>query len=1136
MADQTTSRKKKKTLLSILAGLVLLLSLGLLFLPNVISTNWAGNKAKQAVNARIPGHVDFASMSISWLNGVQLQGITYDNRTEGILVKVADVSISKGLLSLATNYKALGEINITEPNAYVYLTTETSTSEAKTVPDKKDTEKTKAEVVGSAKNSDPILFPAIDGKLNITGGALTAVLPDKTEKPVLKDLELQLNVAGAENLLEYMLSFQSGDGAGHVKGKGTVTLPAEDISKLDKIQSEAKLDIENWEIQDVLSILANNADMPTGSGLLNGQMEILGSTETAVKIKGNLTAQKIKLQGGFLKSDTPELDIVEVEIDAVQTASSFILNRLALKSPLATGTVTGSFGNQNEKEILSEAVIDLAQLFSQFPSTLNLKDGIKVSDGKIDIIAKVTATDQTTHFDGSASLKKLQGFAGKKKIAWDKPVTLEAKGEQSPEGIRLENFVVQSSFLNGKGQGDLNHMQVELASDLGAALMEIEKFLQLDDWESSGKMNLNLQVGTKTEELRSVTGDVSIKNFVLQQKGRVIAPKGDFNANLATDLRLDQEMRPQEILDTVLDFHSWIGSGKVSVKNIVPPSKKTSIQVGDMDFKGTFDLIQVTTLLQTQEVLARDIRLAGKADINTRLSIKDDIVDLGDTSLTAKDILFQKAKQKFSEKTIQLTTRGSANLKEKSATLKPVELKNSAAHIIFPELIITDWSKPENSIKTSGNINLDLGQLTTLLSDFLKLPPDTTVAGQAAIQLDVDLTDPQQQLVKLDGTIAPFKVSSKNKPQISEDKIAMVIDLKGNTRDKNFTLSKFELSTVPVSLSAVGNIAPDKQEQVLSSEGSMAFDLKAISGYLKSLADLEVEMTGVSKKPFTIKANSTNGEWIQLPKNATLSTSFFAESIKGFGLNIGSLEIPVNLANSHGQIEIKGTVNRGKMLLKPAIDFSVEPSVLSIPDNSSILTGVGITEDMSNDLLAKVHPLFQGAAVSQGTVDLTMQNFKWPLDAESRKKAAFVGSLTFNDVKLQAGGLLTPLLAVMKMDEQEILLKNQPMEFVGENDRVRCSALEIIIQEEYSLILSGSIGFDQSLDYIAQVPVTRKMVSGDVYKHLEGTFISVPIGGTVSKPKLSKNAVQTALKDLILQAGTKQIADQAGKLLKSLFK
>ncbi len=1134
MADQTTFRKKKSIILAILTGLLLIFFVGLFFLPSLVSTDWAENKVKQVVNGYLPGQVDFDNLSLSWFNTIQCQGITYDNRAEGILVKVADVTISKGLLALVINHKEIGEVNIRDPLVSFDLDEKVGT--------KPFSEKQEPKIAGvvpqsgkPVENSSAISFPPIEGKLTITGGTVTAVYPDLKEKLVVKDLEFQLNFSGVEKPMDYLVDFQSGDGTGQVKGKGTVTLPAGDIAKLDEIQSQAVLDIESWEITDLLSILATTANVPIGSGLLNGHMSISGSPATALQISGSLNAQQVKLQGGPLKSDTPSFDSVEVEVDGKKIGSIFTIKKLALASPLVTGTASGTFDDRgHKKEITSRVVIDLAQLSAQFPTTLNLKKGITISNGKINLNAKVTATDKTMLFDASASLDKLQGMADKKKLVWDKPVKLEARGEQSPAGLKLENFIVQSAFLNGKGQGDINHMKVELAADIGLALKEVGKFIQLEGWKSDGKMDLNLQMDTKTASLQAVVGEASITDFVLQQKDRTIAPRGTFKANLATDLRLDRKMSPEEILDTVFEFQSWAGSGTVNLKSLIPSSDQNSAQFENLVFKGTFDLGHLTALLQTLDVLPVDTQLAGRTNIDTRLSIKDNKIELGDSVIDLRDFLFKNKKQKFSEKEIVLTTRGSVDLKAKAATLKPLELKTTAGHMAFPELVVTNWSQLKNGVKTSGSIDLDLAPLTALLGDVLKLPPETTVAGPAAIKLNIDLTDAQQQFVQLDGAIGPVEVSSNDKPLLSEDTIRLATNLKGDLFDQNFTFSNVELSTLPISLGASGKVVPDGEERLLTTEGHMALDLKALSSYLKSFADLDLEMTGSAKRPFAIKAKSTDGQWVEMPNNTELSTSFHADSIRASGVHIESLEIGVQLADSLAEIDILGTVNRGRMELQPMIDFKVDPPVFSIPENSMVLAGVGLTDDTSGDHLAQVHPIFHGSAISRGTVDLDTHYFSWPLDKAARKDATFKVSLVFNDVRLQAGGLLNELLAIMKANEREITLGDKPMECVGENDRVQCSPLEILTRD-YSLTMTGSVGFDQSLDYNVQVPVTRDMVGSDVYKYLEGTFINVPIGGTVSHPSISHNFVQDAIKDLIIQAGKKEITEQAGKLLQKLF-
>lgn len=1143
MSDKTTLRKKRPISIIILAGLLSTL-LMLSFLPSLLSSDWAADTVKQVVNERIPGDVDFEAISISWSKGIRCRGLAYDNRAAGIVVKVADVVTTKGLLAIAANYKEVGAVKVTSPAVYYYVKEKPSSagSRKQSPIEQQSSEKSSTSPIdarqqdsGVAEESDGRAFPPIDGQLIITDGSLTAVLPDGTESPVVQSLEMELTVAGRDSSLAYQLAFQSADGVGRVKGAGSVALTAAALGEFDKIQSQATLAIDNWETADLLSILAVTAETPTGSGVLNGQLSISGSTETGLQLKANVSGRQIRLAGGPLGTDTPTLDKVEVAVDALRTTSVLTINRLSLVSPLATGQITGSFGGADEKEMNGQALIDVAQIFTQFPGTLKLKEGIKVSKGKIDLTARISATGKATAFDGRARLDTLQGVADKKKISWDTPVTLAAKGEQGPGGFRLDHFGVQSAFLNGKGQGDINDLQIQLAADIDAALKEFEKFIKIDDWKSSGKLELDLHVNSTAAEMRTVAADVSIKDFVLQQKKQIIAPRGAFTAKLRSELRLDEELRLEEIQSTAIDFQSWIGNGRLSFNTFIPPSEQISAGIKDLVFTGDIRLVQLADMLHSLGSLPGDTRLAGRANIATRMSMERDKVTLGETTVALKDLLLELGIKKISEKELNLTTRGAVDLKNKSIILDALDLQTTAGHMALPEVLVTDWRQLENSLKVNGTIDLNLDMLTKQLGDVLKLPDGAVVAGKAAITIAVDMTSPKKQHMQLDGTAGQVSVTFNNKSIFSEDTIRLAMDLQGNVRDQDFAFNKLAIATPPLSLSAVGTIVPVKKERRLTAEGSITLDLQRLSSILRSLFDLDLEMTGVSERPFTVATMSTDGQWLELQKNSDLSAALSAESIKGAGLHITSLDLPVHLAGGRGTADIKGGVNRGKMAFIPAIDFSTVPPVFSIPENTTILTGVGLTEDLSNDLLGKVHPIFKGAAVSSGTVDLTTHYFNWPMLASARKDATFAGSLTFKDTRLEAGGFLAPILAIMKVEDRQVTISENAIECVGKDDRVQCSSMEILINE-YSLLLAGSVGFDTSLQYTAKIPVTRKMVSGDVYKYLEGTFITVPIGGTVSRPAISKDLVQTAIKDLVIQAGTKQLTEQTGKLLQNLLK
>lgn len=81
------------------------------------------------------------------------------------------------------------------------------------------------------------------------------------------------------------------------------------------------------------------------------------------------------------------------------------------------------------------------------------------------------------------------------------------------------------------------------------------------------------------------------------------------------------------------------------------------------------------------------------------------------------------------------------------------------------------------------------------------------------------------------------------------------------------------------------------------------------------------------------------------------------------------------------------------------------------------------------------------------------------------------------------------------------------------------------------MVLSGSVGMDKTLDYLLQVPITRKLVSEGVYQALGETTVSVPITGTVSNPSFDSKMVTEAIRDVAKKAAVKVMERQVEKIL-----
>jgi translocation and assembly module TamB len=82
------------------------------------------------------------------------------------------------------------------------------------------------------------------------------------------------------------------------------------------------------------------------------------------------------------------------------------------------------------------------------------------------------------------------------------------------------------------------------------------------------------------------------------------------------------------------------------------------------------------------------------------------------------------------------------------------------------------------------------------------------------------------------------------------------------------------------------------------------------------------------------------------------------------------------------------------------------------------------------------------------------------------------------------------------------------------NGKVETKGLALPIGKVTEIALEGSVGFDRVLDLRAILPVTSAMLGNTVLGDIvEGTRITVPIGGTLSKPKIDRDAFRLALKD-----------------------
>jgi translocation and assembly module TamB len=1073
--------------------------------------------------------LEVAEWSLGWFDGIKGSGIVYDNRGDDLLVRAVELKSDGGLIDLILSRGKLGTVDILDPAVVFYITDK---------PQPRGADETAAPAPTPAAEPPEkakVTVPAVYGRFVIKGGSLRTVRGAGNEKVVAKDLDLMLDASGPENPLTYRFSVESGDNSGRASGEGTLVLSADDPLNVHKIRSDSKLHIENWELEDGFAILASRKTIPAAGGRLNADVTLTGSTAESLHLLSRLSIEKLKLRGGPLKSDTPTVTGIAVDLDAAGDTNAVSLKNLTFRSSLANGSANGKFDSKGEQRLSGKADVNLAELFTQLPATLQLREGTRILKGRMALAANLEKFRDLTTFKGDAQIDRLQGTSNGKQLSWDKPVTIDARGDIRPDGIRLENMSLHSAFLNADGRGDMRNMQVDLSADIAAALKELKKFIEIKQWDGSGKLNLDLNVNEKSKNLAKAAMKLDVRDFILNRNGGRILTKQDIKADLSADMKMAENLGQGMLLQPALNIHSSLADGKFTAASLEANPTNKFPNATDMALDGNVDLQQVSALLRNLGMLSSNTQLSGQSIVIAAASLKDGQLALNDAKADTRNFVYRQDNKTIKEERLRIATRGRIDFNKNSLHLAPVDIDGQAGKIHIPELTVADWTNAQKEMKTSGNADLDLDKLTRGYGDFIQVPEKTQISGRGRFDFDVDFSNPKTQYLNLQGDLTPFKMESETLPTISEKKVTLKADVTRSPDGQHLTIKSFDLNSNALTLTADGSLDQVGKNKVFKAQGTMAPDLGLVSDYLKKSGKQSIEFEGKKATPFTIEMTSKGDRWEDPLKHLNFSGALHVDSINAFGLKLSPNDIPVRVDGAAAGAQLESPANGGRLSLQPAINMQKEPYVLSFTRDLNILKEVQITKGLTEGLLSLIHPVFKDAIKPEGMMDLHMKHFNWPLVQEAGKNASFAGSLRFNGVKLNSTPFLSGLLALMRVKEREFDLGDQTIDFAAENGRLKCSPLTIDIGGS-PLVMYGSVGFDKTLDYIAQIPLTENMVGRDAFRFLQGVSVKVPIHGTVSKPKIDETALQDATAGLVQQAMQKNLQQGVQNLLQNLFK
>ena len=807
-------------------------------------------------------------------------------------------------------------------------------------------------------------------------------------------------------------------------------------------------------------------------GLLDGGLDF-ARRSGLWSSSGDATVSAFEVDGPLLAGDQLRLERITGSWDLGRSAQAWVVRHLDLKSPIAALTAAGPLPAPPGTSSRIEGTLDLAALAQQLPHLLRLRQGIALEKGT----ARVRAESRPDAWEVDARVSDLQGRDGGRGFTLQSPAELSALVKIGPGSWALQRLAVRTAFLDATGEGDIDAgISWTAKIDLAGFQRQLRDLVEFGTLELAGKGDL---AGDYRRQGKNFSGYVSASFQDLRIGGLVARPlKRD-------EVRLEAALSgPAGDLGLPRDW------GRLELK----------LRTGTL----TAHLAAMARGAAREATLTVDGPFAQadrKGRLEGRVSGHWDqtaaVIELARVALVPEG-------PKAAGEPVAIVADGRFDRARAELVLSPppgVAQSHPAIALAPDGLRIVGIGRPMR-LRVDGALSGDLAALGRLVASWggPSLGPLTgRWSAHTALQ---EADDGWQFGGQLDVPRGPLKLALQAGYQPARDRI---------------DLAEISLSSPYAALEASGQISDLKGARRVDLLGRLTPDWQAINGLLSERVEPGAHVAGRAR-PVRLQGSLT-GEGLGALEGE-LGVDLTAADI--FGMSLGPTPVVVRVHDGRLHVDpIDTTLNQGRLHLAPQIvlDDPAGPALRLGPD--SWLTEARINDEVSHRVLAFAAPVLDQATRARGRVSVRLKEATFPIstDPERLKSTTVTGAILFQDTEFVAGPIANQLFDLIGLADRPSVKLEQPVALAIADRRVYQRGLTIPLGQFSAITMDGWVDFDRNLALKASVPLLPTMwrdrpdlpVLNDV---LGGLRITVPIGGTLAKPEVDRDAFNLANKDL----------------------
>jgi hypothetical protein len=707
--------KTKKRIIHLVLVLLAVFILSVVFLVPAFVSSAKGRKIILAkINRSVDGRADFADLSMSWWKGVRISDFRFNGSAEEILVKIKQIVTKPHYGSILMGDLSFGKTKIREPQVEINL--------EKWRPKRAERPEQK---VSESKKRKPVTLPINKIDMTVTDGSLR-VTDAKAKTVELSHIssKVDLRPLGQGTTFNIIATVADKAKESKISAQGKVRPKKKTGWNFKGTSGDFTVEVNDLDLASLGPILALGGIDIKAQGKVSANLTSEVKDGRIADLSGTIKGKDLDVSGGQLKGDQFKTSALNVGVKLSSAKEVINVDKLDVHSDWldaeASGVVPKTFKSLSEfvkpdsaYALKGRFQCDLAQALSQMPRTFRLKEGMKVTSGRLSGDIETSAKAGRKEISGQGSIVGLAGVVDGKTITLSQPVKAIVEITSDKSGIKYDKLDVSAAFcdISCAGTGELLRYSADV--DLAKLQSELGQFVNIGEYRMAGELFSKGQLSSSRDKITAVGSSV-VKDLRLSSAKGLSAfePKANMDFSVTAD-------RSKHIVD-VNFINATATLGKVGIKNsVLPLGKKAQKSLELAVSANDVDLEKLQPFAVLLGSFPKEMKLAGIAKSDISISSKKGVCRIVTESTKVKNLKVLYPKQEpFEQEQVLVVFDAEVNPAEKSIAVKELQLISPRIKIRKGNLSKTTKAG-KTKIKGQVDCEYEWSAVTTVAGPFL---------------------------------------------------------------------------------------------------------------------------------------------------------------------------------------------------------------------------------------------------------------------------------------------------------------------------------------------------------------------------------------------------------------------------------